>query len=498
MSRLDKKSCKKIRAVFRETGSIRGTAKRLGVSRKAVRRQVRGINIRASSARPGKLDPYKAKISFLVKEKQFSGVRVLQQIKMLGYTGGYSILKEYIRTIRPCRSRGPTMPIEHPPGHEAQMDWSAHRVTLGGRTQIVHTGSVVLCFSTWLYMRFCLDETMESVIRLHEEMFRELQGVPEVITYDNMTTVGFHRGGDIWINPVFKTFAGEYGFDIVILPPGAKDRHGIVERPFHYIENNFLTGREFADLEDLNRRGDIWRDQTANVRIHGTLRERPIDRLKRERPFLRPAPNVLAESYREVGRRIQRDFCVRLNTNSYSVSPKFIGKWARVRLYKEHIEIWVDDTMDCRHVYCQGTHRRQILPEHENAFKILTSQSTLLKTAFLRIGAPAKTYYEGLKRQKGSAAGYHLQRILKMTDRYGADVVAGALSYAERYGAYSADSIIRVIHGKTLRRKGKKLPVSTHVPENIKQWLRSYTVEKQDLASYDELISQTEGEEDEQ
>lgn len=500
MSRLDQKSRKKIMQIFKETGSLRATAKRAGVSRNAVRRQIRdpGMSARGSSPRPSKLDPYRAKIQYLVDEEHLSGVRILEKIKDLGYKGGYSILKDYIRIIRPKRSRGPTAPIEHPPGHEAQMDWSPHKVSLGGRIQLVHTGSIVLCFSRWLYVRFYFDETIDHVIRLHEEAFNELQGVPATISYDNMTSVGFHKGpGDVFINPRFRAFADEYGFRIIILPPGAKDRHGMVERPFHYIENNFLAGRAFSDLEELNHRGDLWRHKTANVRIHGTLRERPMDRLKRERPFLKPLPHMVDTAYyREVNRLIQRDFCVRINTNSYSASPKFVGQCAKVRLYKEHLEIWVAGAMDCRHVYCQGRHHRQVLPEHENAFKKLTSQKTLLEAAFLRIGEPAKTYYEGLKRQKGSAAGYHLQRILKMADRYGSDVVRGALSYAQRYGAYSADSIIRVIHGQALRRKGKTLPAGEDVPENIKQWLRSCAVESQDLSDYDRRISHLDDEEE--
>ncbi len=106
-------------------------------------------------------------------------------------------------------------------------------------------------------MRHLTNETIESVIRLHEEAFAELNAVPELITYDNMTTVGRHIGtGKVWINPVFKRFAEEYGFKVVILLPGKKERHGKVERPFHYIENNFLRGREFSDLEDLNAKAE--------------------------------------------------------------------------------------------------------------------------------------------------------------------------------------------------------------------------------------------------
>ena len=130
----------------------------------------------------------------------------------------------------------------------------------------------------------------------------------------------------------------------------------------------------------------------------------------------------------------------------------------------------------------------QILPEHESAFKKLSFQSKLLENAFMRIGEVAKSYYEGLKKERGKAAGYHLQRILKLADRYGSDVVAGAISYAQRYGVYSSDAISRVVHGKALRRKGKFLCVTEDVPENIRQWLRTCAVQKQDIEDYDLLI----------
>lgn len=492
MSRLDERLRKKIRKEFKKNGSIRTTAKTLHISRNAVRRELRGSNRMAprTPRRPSKLDPYKAKIKYLVEEKSLSAVRVMEEIEELGFDGGYTILKDYVRTIRPRGWAKPTSPIDHAPGQEGQMDWSPHRVILGGREQIVHTGSILLCFSRWLYMHFFLDEKIERVMALHRAAFEELGALPETMTYDNMTTVGFHRGpGDVWINPTFKAFADDYGFTPIILTPGSKDRHGAVERPFHYIEHNFLAGREFHDLEDINRRGDRWRWGTANVRIHGTLRERPDDRLERERPFLKTLPSHKVDAKKgERERLIHKDFCIALLTNRYSAHPKHVGKYAMVHLYEDRLEIWVDGKMDCRHTYCEGTHQRNVLPEHENAYRKMTGQRALLEKAFLRLGDAARSYYEGLTRERGTAAGYHLQRILKMADRHGADVVGGAMAYAQRFGAYSAEAVLRIIHGKALKRKGR--PLAESAPENVRQWLRACNVESTDLDSYDRMIDQ--------
>ena len=123
----------------------------------------------------------------------------------------------------------------------------------------------------------------------------------------------------------------------------------------------------------------------------------------------------------------------------------------------------------------------------------MSGQTQLLKHAFLRLGKPALSYYDGLKKHRGAAAGYHLQRILTYVDRHGADVVAGALAHAQRYGAYSADAVLRIIQGKGQ----KKNPVIPPAPvsENIRDWLRSCAVEEQAPELYDKIINKPNEEE---
>lgn len=496
--KISKEKEEKILSAFKKTGTIRGTKRITGVNRKTIRRVMDRMANPIPAAvqttpRPSVLDPYKPKIGYLVKEKNLSAVRVLEEIRELGYGGGYTILKDLVRIIRPPHIKIPRPPIDHPPGEEGQMDWSPHKVIIGGRLQVVQTGSFVLCFSRWIYFRHFTDQTLESVIKLHKGAFKELEATPEIITYDNMTTVGRHVGpGTVWINPKFQRFADEYGFKIVILQPGKKERHGKVERPFHYIENNFLAGREFADLSDLNEQADQWRWNKANVRIHGTLKQRPVDRLERERPFLNPlSPHLAVGYYKEVERKINVDFCVVLDLKHYSVDPGLIGKIAKVRLFAGHLEIWVDGKLSCKHPY--GDKERNILPEHQALYHKMTGQKRLLEDAFMCLGEPATIFYEGLKKTRKGAAGYHLQRILQYAQRHGADVVAGALSYAAKYQAFSAESVLRIITGKKLKQEKRPEP---KIPENTRQYLRAYAVEKQNPAHYDQLLKEENNEPD--
>ena len=486
---------------FEETGSIRATVRRTGLSRKTVRRILRGkprAVPRGAPKRPSKLDAFRPVIQRLVLDDHLTAVLVLEELRELGYAGGYSILKDYIRTVRPAPKVKVTTVIDHPPGKEGQVDWSPYTVELGGETRVVRGFSFVLPFSSYMFLRFSLDETIETLLLLHDEAFDDIASIPPLMTYDNMTTVGRHvREDEVWINPRFDAYRKERGnFEIWLIDPGCPNQHAPVERHFDYVERNCLRRRRFrfADLADLNAHAKWWCDERANVRIHGTTRERPVDRLQREKPLMLPRTSLAQEPFRELLRDVQSDFCVRVDNVRYSVHPKHVGQPATVRQYKERLEILVGGEVVAVHGRCFEPFQRKVLPEHEEAFKKCTPSRRLLEHAFLRLGAVAEDYYAGLRTQRGRGAGYHLQRILKLADRHGSSVVLGAMAHAARYGNYSADAVGRVIAGKTIRRPEPKEP--GHVPappERVRRWLEGLDVETGDLGDYDRIIDRLGG-----
>jgi len=482
---------------FRKIGTINGTARHLGMHRRTVRRVLQGKDgprkpPASAPPRASKLAPFKAAIQGLVLEDQLTATLVLDEIRQLGYSGGYSILKEYVRTIRPAPNVKLTTRLEHPPGSPGQVDWSPHTVSLGGDTRIVHCFSLILPFSRYMFVAYALDEVLETLIALHDEAFADLGGVPAVMTYDNMTTVGRHVGpGEIWINPAFETYAKRCGFEIDLIDPGKPNQHASVERPFHYVENNCLKRRRnsFADMADLNGHCRWWCDHVANVRQHRTTRERPVDRLLREKAFLLPLPAEKPEPFREMTRQVGNDFCVAVDTNQYSVPPRCAGQIATVRLFEHRIEILVGGELVATHPRRTGKHGRHVLPEHEAEFMRLTPSRRLLEQAFLRLGEAAKGYYQGLVAQRGRGAGYHLQRILKLADRHGSPVVIAAMNHAARYGNYSAEAVSRVVAGREMPRiRNAQATRPPEPPERVRLWLEGFDVESGDLAAYDDAI----------
>jgi transposase len=337
---------KLILKTYARTGGIRKTSKALHISIHVVRRVLRGLDtdaptLQRSTPRPSKLDAFKPILTRLIQEDGLTAVLAHEELRTLGFEGSYSIVKRFARTVRPKPKRRPTTVLEHPPGAEAQVDWSPYTVWLGDARVCVHCFSMVLPFSRWMFVRFRLDETLDTLVACHDEAFAALGGVPVLMTYDNMTTVGRHVGPDeIALSPRFEAYKDACGFEISLITPGRPNEHASVERPFHYVENNCLRRRRsrFRDFDDLQAHAQWWCDQIANVRVHGTTRERPIDRLMRERAYLLPLPWHRAESYRDVARLGECQLiCVR-GSDFFHVVGSRPSKWiANCRIARLHV-----------------------------------------------------------------------------------------------------------------------------------------------------------------
>lgn len=488
----------RILATYAELGTIRGTARKLGHSINTIRRVLRGQDeprlACGRTKRPSKLDPYRPLIRRLVLEERLSAVLILEELRTLGYEGGASILKSYVRQLRPRAKVRVTTRLEHPPGEEGQVDWSPYSVALAGERTVVQAFCMVLPFSRFVVVRFALDQQLPTLLALHQEAFSLIGAIPRRMTYDNMTTVGRHVGpGEVKLNPHFEAYALAHGFCVHILPPGRPRLHGCVERPFQYIENNCLARARFRfdSLAQLNAHAAWWCEEVANVRVHGTTRERPVDRLERERPLMLPLGFVPPEPHQSLARLVRNDYSVAVQTNHYSVPPNCVGQPATVKLFAERLEILVGGQTIAVHRRCHGRHQRLVLPEHEEAFAQVSPSRLLLEQAFVRLGPGARDYYEGLRAQRGRGAGYHLQRILKLARRYGPSVVTAAMAHTARYGSFSASAVARVITGpKSSPLSGSKLqsPGAEPPPERVRRWLEGLDVEQRDLSDYDRML----------
>ena len=131
---------------------------------------------RRSAPRRSKLDPYKPDIVRWLDSHPLSAVQIFQRLREQGYEGGYSILTDYVRQIRPPRQPA-YLKLAFAPGECAQVDWASHGTLAVGATQRRLSFFVmVLCYSRMMYLEFTLAQTLEHFLSCHENALRAFGG----------------------------------------------------------------------------------------------------------------------------------------------------------------------------------------------------------------------------------------------------------------------------------------------------------------------------------
>lgn len=331
----------KVQELHTKSLSKTAIAERLGIDRKTVARLLqegpnRSYQRQTPPKRGSKLDPYRDYIRHRVIEDGVTNAQViLREIRQQGYEGGYTILKDFMKPLRPARKPKFTRRYETAPGEEAQVDWSYFgRFKLWGVERQLWCFAMVLSWSRMLYVEF-VWETHEAILqRCHIHAFEYFQGVPKRILYDNMKTVAIGRreNGQVHWNSKFLDFAHYYGFQPRVHQPRRPQTKGKVEQPMGYIKGNFFQGVSFTGLYDLNGQARGWLDEVANVRVHGTTKEVPLVRWReRERAALRPLTVPPYDTSIVSRRKVSRDGYVVVRTNRYSVPWQFAGQWLVTR-----------------------------------------------------------------------------------------------------------------------------------------------------------------------
>jgi transposase len=413
---------------------------------------------------------------------------VLEKIRALGFEGGDSIVKAWVRTFRPKASRRPHLRFETEPGVQGQVDLSPYTLLLSGEPTPVVCFSLVLGYSRWHFIRFVLHADVHSVCHSHVLAFEEAGGVPHEILYDRMKQVVLesHRDGVVY-HPLFERLAQHYGFRAVPLAPGYKEGKGKVENPFRYVEGNFLAGRTFHDLADLNRQAALWLVETARVRIHRTTREQPSARLVEEQPVLITLPHQRFEAGVVVSRLVGDDFCVAYETNRYSVPPRFASRTVSMRVLEGRIEVVLEGESVAAHELRRTKYKRYVAPEHEAEFRATCTSRHVLREQFGRLGSIAEPFAKGLVELRGGAAGYHMSQILKLADKAGVARVAEALRHAARYGAFDHNAVARIVAGKTTDAPRGSLETKAGSPTQLAQYLKGTGVHQRPLDGYRKL-----------
>lgn len=322
-----------IKLLHKEGHSIRQIAQLTGYARNTIRRVLRERQPKAFATpeKSSKLDAFKEYVRQRYAACGLSAVRLLEEIRAQGYKGSVQTLRRFVaRLAAPTKAAAKlTVRYETPPGQQAQADWTycGRFADAQGKLIAIYAFVMVLSFSRMIFVLFTRSMKLPVLIDCHQRAFAFFGGWPTTMLYDNMKQVKLSYTQ--W-NPLFLDFAGHYGFVPKTHRPYRPRTKGKVERAVHYLDGNFLRGREFADLDDLNAQGLHWCEHTANVRVHGTTQRRPVDLWPAEQltALSTAKPYRLAEP---ITRTVDREAMVAYGRSRYSVPPEHSGKTVAVQ-----------------------------------------------------------------------------------------------------------------------------------------------------------------------
>ena len=346
--------------------SVRKIAKTLGISRQTTSKYLDDPTPRRPlRPRPSQLDPFKDTITRLLElDPKVSAVVLRQRLAEQGFTGGITIVRQYLTSVRPAsHQQRPFIRFESAPGVQCQIDWGHFGSIAYGDTQRkLYCLAVIECHSRLLYLEFTHSQRQDTLHRCLLNAFHFFQGTPKELVHDNMLTAVLERQGPlVRFNEHFLTFLRPFQITPIACNVAQPQEKGKVEKgAIHYIRHNFWPLRTFRDLTDLQAQANQWRDQIANVRVHTTTGEPPIQRFAPK--AMRPLPALLPDCRDTAQAKVHTDFSIRFDGNTYTVPPWLIGKAITVKADHHQVTCYFKDKPVATHFRSWQRKQRIELP----------------------------------------------------------------------------------------------------------------------------------------
>lgn len=445
------------------------------------------------------LDPHKPKIdALIVKYPELSAVRVLEEIRKgpEGYPGQISVVRSYLRQIRPLRQRV-YQEVFYEPGQAWQVDWgSCGYVTMGTTIRRVSVFVGVLCYSRLAYIEFCLSQRKAEFYRCLVHALKFFGGSPRQIIFDNLKAAVLNGSGrNACLHPDFLALCGHFCLEPIACARRDPESKGVVEAKVRYVKKNALEGRdeELTCWEGYWRLAVYWRDEVANVRLHDTTKERPIDRFQKEQSLLRSLPAAPFNTDEMVPVVVNSHARVKFDGNRYSVPPELARKTALLRANESQVRvIYQGRQLAC---HARSYDRGQLIRHPDHELKALQMRrrvrATEVENQFDALGEETRKFHLELRRRPVKTS-VHLRRLLKLVPIYGRQEVVAAIARAHEYQTYDAAYVETILRQE---RRRQELPSPLAPRPKRQELLEDIDLEEPDPGVYDRLCNYGEKEE---
>ena len=469
------------REFFVKGRSIKEIVRELKVSRNTVRKVLRSGETAFSYEREvqplprlgrwrDELDRMLAANEAKPARERLTLIRLFEELRGLGYEGGYDAVRRYARTWQRGRQQSAVdayVPLSFAPGEAYQFDWSHEIVLLKGVTVTVKVANVRLCHSRMLFVRAYPRETQEMVFDAHDRAFAFFRGACRRGLYDNMKTAveTVFVGRDRLYNRRFLQMCGHYLVEPTACTPSAGWEKGQVENQVGLVRERFFTPRlRFRSYEELN----AWLlDRCvayAKAHRHPELTDQTVwSAFEAERPSLVPYAGRF-DGFHALPASVSKTCLVRFDTNKYSVTAKAVGRPVDIHAYADRIIIRQDGIVVAEHRRCFG--RGETIYDPWHYVPVLAR-----KPGTLRNGAPFKDWVlpaalERVRRKLDAAEDGDRQMVMILTAVLtdGLAAVEAACAEALGDGVHSADVILNIL----ARRREPVKPATIATPEALR------------------------------
>lgn len=434
-----------VHKVYKQTKSKRKTASILGISRNTVKKllAMKEAPVYHRTTYQSKLDDYKEQIiEWCCDPYRFNGTRIYRELTKRGYDGSIGPVYRYLRQINEDNeahiSSKATVRHESPPGDQAQFDWTEYEVLINYRFRKVYCFAMILAASRKKTVCFSLKADADAIYEAIQELFDDLGGVTLELLIDNPKALVNENNPrsqeEIKYNPYALLVAKHLGTELNACPCYWPRKKGKIERPFNYIEEQFIKGSSFASMEELNRKGkqfvDSWCDE-----VHSTTKRIPNEfYLQEEKSLLQPLPQKHYYKTALNKRKVSPDSLVSIDSNKYSVPVKYVDKQVFFRIiYGYRIDIYDKNNALITQVSVNDERKAVISnPEHYAAItKNVSTSIPQVRRDFTEMFSNGADYLLAAGR-KFNQPTFYARRIMELTDLYDISVLDTFIGIAIR------------------------------------------------------------------
>src|SRR5215831_1162689 len=470
-----------------EKWSLRKIARHLHIGRRTLAKYLNAPSPSpARRERAQKIEPWKGAIADLLeKDPEATAPVIAQHLKLLGFDGGLTIIKDYLRTLRKNSvTRRAYVRVEPGPGERFDVDWGHFgALVYNGATRKLYAFCLVEAHSRKMYLEFTHSQTFETFVRCHIHAFQSFGGVSREIWFDNLATaVAEHDGNLVRFNPRFLAFARECSFIPRACHVRAPWEKGKVERAIGYVRQNFWPLRSFTDLADVNAQARHWLKEVANQRQHRETGQKPEERFQPE--SLRALPALLPDYRDAVEALVYKDIRLSFDGNRYCVPPRYVGSKLTVKgdsssvtIYDQHHEVAS---------YARSWQRGQTLGaerfEKEIRAQMAAAERSAAQQRLVALLGPAAHEYLERMADTDRALSRQVRELFALVREYGPEAVAVAITKAHAARAFGADYVANILRQQQQRREVQP-PLQLRDPA-----LNELATDPLSLAEYDAFI----------